>query len=248
MNANAQDLMPTSAAALADAHKRRAEAAAKLESTRASLARAREAAGECQQEADRLAAEEASWIARHSRKIAAWIEGGSHGNRPQAVADVKAAAAQMTARANLAAAAAAVEQFEAAARTARDELADATRAVEAAVDVFLNARAVQAAQRVLQLRDEMIELARQEIPNPLTVPLNALRELPPKVQEALALLEKMGPDDLSRPLNELSALSAPAVGIFRGHDNSYAERRAALIRGDLVAAGESTEPPAEQAA
>ena len=115
----------------------RGAAREKHEATAAALGRAREAAAECQREADRLAAEEASWIARHSRKLSDWIAGGSHGNRPQAMADVKAAAAQMTARANLAAAESARGQFEVAEREAREALAAAEAAArEAAREVL----------------------------------------------------------------------------------------------------------------
>ena len=220
----------------------------KVDGAAAAHERAQQADAEAQAERSRRNGEHEEWVARQSVKLDRWIEAGCNGPRPTLAADVKAVLALQSARDNADAAAASLQRFAAALAAARDELAAAERAVEAAVDAFLNARAIQAAQQVLQMRDEMIELARQEIPNPLCIPLSSLRELPPKVQEALALLEKMGPDDLNRPLNELSALSAPAVGIFRGHDNSYAERRAALIRGDLVAAGEATEPAAEQAA
>jgi hypothetical protein len=114
--------------AIADRETKRA----KLDSATAALARAREAAAECQREADRLAGEEARWLERHSRKLSEWISGGGHGNRPQAMADVKAAAAQMTARANLAAAESARGQFEVAEREAREALAAAEADVMAA--------------------------------------------------------------------------------------------------------------------
>jgi hypothetical protein len=105
---------------------------------------------------------------------------------------------------------------------------------------MLDAQAVRVAQRILGLRAEAFAL-RRELPNPLNIGLNKQSEQPLVVQQALALLQKLGPDDLDTPLNKLGV---PAVGIFRGDDYSYADRRDALIRGDL----ESGEPEAREAA
>jgi hypothetical protein len=119
------------------ATERRTEAAAKLASATAALQRARTTAAECQQEADRLAGEEARWIERHSEKLSAWIEGGGRGARPVAAADAKAVQAQMSARANAAAAAEALSRFETGEREARAALAAADAAArEAALAVL----------------------------------------------------------------------------------------------------------------
>jgi hypothetical protein len=107
---------------LSEAIARRAQALAKVEQATAALERAREIAAECQEEADRLAGEEARWIERHSGKLSAWIEGGGRGARPVAAADAKAVQAQMSARANAAAAAEALSRFEAGERDARAAL------------------------------------------------------------------------------------------------------------------------------
>lgn len=221
------------AAAIAD----RATARAKLEAAVAALSRARETATECQQEADRLAAEEARWVERLGKKISAWIADGSRGSRPTAVSDARAVQQQQSARANAAAAADALSHFEASERAAHEELAAAEQAAIDTVDAFLADEAVKAAEGILQQRDEMVACARRRLPNPLSIPLNKLRELPLTVQRAIALVEKLLPDELDRPLHELGG---PAAGMFRAFDNSYEQRRAALIRGDLVA-GEAAE-------
>jgi hypothetical protein len=114
------------------ATERRTEAAAKLASATTALQRARTTAAECQQEADRLAGEEARWIERHSEKLSAWIEGGGRGARPVAAADAKAVQAQMSARANAAAAAEALSRFETGEREARAALAAADAAAREA--------------------------------------------------------------------------------------------------------------------
>jgi hypothetical protein len=218
----------------------REAARAKLESATAALERAREAAGECQQEADRLAAEEASWIQRHAKKLSAWIAEGSRGARPQAMADVKVAAAQMTARANLAAAESARGQFEAAEREARDELAAAERSVESVVDALLAAESIETAEEIMRRAEELARLGAR-LPNPLNVPLDRLREQPLIVQRACALIDKVRPDDVYRPLSELGV---PAVGTFRSDDATYEARRAALIRGEAAPVREALEEAA----
>lgn len=232
MNAVAQDSAPSLDGALAAAYERRAEARAKVENAGAAFRRARQTDAEAQAELARRNSEHEEWVSRQSVKLDRWTEAGCHGPRPTLAADVKAVLALQSARDNADAAAASLKRFEVGERAARAELADAERLVEIAVDEFLAARAIKAAQRILQKRAEMIDLGRQELPNPLNIPLDKKREQPLIVQEAIALLVKVGPDDTNRPLHELGV---PAVGIFRSDDMTYAERRSALIRGDLVA-------------
>jgi hypothetical protein len=122
VNAAIEVSTPTPEAALADAHDRVEKARTKLDQANAVLTRAREITSENQREADRLAAEEARWIERHSKKLSAWIEGGGRGARPVAAADAEAVQRQMSARANAAAAAEALTRFETAEQAARQEL------------------------------------------------------------------------------------------------------------------------------
>jgi hypothetical protein len=109
-------------AALAAAGAERREARAKHEAAVAALNSARQVLQDAQTEVDRLGAEETAWHERLSRKVAAWIENGSRGQRPVASADAKATLAIASARANLAAAQGAVPKFESAEATAREVL------------------------------------------------------------------------------------------------------------------------------
>lgn len=100
----------------------RREARAKHETATAALASARQVRQDAQAEVERLAGEERNWVERHSRKLSAWIAGGSHGTRPVVAADARATLTIASARANLSAAEVAVPQFEAAERAAAQAL------------------------------------------------------------------------------------------------------------------------------
>jgi len=248
---NAVARVPTLKPALAAAHERRAEARTKHKAAAAALARAREAAAECQREAERLASEEASWIARHSKRIAAWIEDGSHGNRPVAVADAKSLQTQLSSRANAAAAADALTRFEAAESEARKQLTAAEQAVATEADRQLDAEAEHLAARVeehLAEAERIGKLLEHYVPDRLHIPLNQLNrtpELSPKVQATLERVRTLTQGNLSWldiPLDQLKGLKP------RSHADYLAKRRAELISGGVVEVQEQPveKPPAAE--
>jgi hypothetical protein len=223
------------------AHATHAEAAAKLEAAEAARQRAREAFAECQPAADIAAAvEKQGWVMALAERVTSWIEGGSHGPRPVAAADAEQVRSQLEARANAAAAAAAVEHFEAAEARARNELAAAEAAIETAVDAMLDAKAIKSSATILRLVDEIFSLS-PDLPNPLNTGLDKLRAQPLVLERALAVLEKLEPHDWNKPLGV-------GIGPYRADDTRYAHRRAALIRGDLDQDDEAAEPREEIAA
>ena len=186
----------------------------KLDTAVGALERARGTAAECQREADRLAAEEASWISRHARKLESWIAAGSHGTRPVAAADAQAIQKQLSAKANAAAAQSAVAQFESAERSARAELQAAERAVHEAALAVLGVEAEELAGEIGRLRSDLE--ARE-------LRLRALRDLPdftpsPRMLVAMA-------DDLNTPTHLLRSrgdLDTPA-NVLAGHVHRGAE-------------------------
>jgi hypothetical protein len=192
-------------------------------------------------ELDRLAAEDTEAIGREARRLEEQTRAGKVGPVPSSVTSDAQIAAQIVATRTHAIAVRMVTNLEAAEARSRDELAAAECSVEAAVDALLAVQDIKTAQRMLQLSDEIIGFGRQ-LPNPLEVSLNKLQQQPLVVQQACALVDKLRPDGIYRPISEWNG---PAAGIFRAGDVTYRERRAALIAGPTDGA---PEPAAEDAA